>query len=76
MFFKLGKSIDVKIWQLIEKVTGNRIVFAPRSHFANEISKEPAARLSGKLSCYWQIMFFLVFGGLNLHHTKRIHITI
>ena len=75
MFFKLGKSIDVKIWQLIEKVTGNRTVFAPRSHFVNEISKEPAARLSGKLSCNWQIMFFFVFFVLNLHHTKRIHIT-
>ena len=49
MFFTLGKSIDVKIWQLIEKVTGNCTVFAPRSHFVNEISKEPAARLSGKL---------------------------
>ena len=27
-----------------------------RSHFVNEISKEPAARLSGKLSCHWLIM--------------------
>ena len=32
-----------KIWQLIEKVTGNFTVLAPRSHFVNEISKEPAA---------------------------------
>ena len=43
-------------FELIEKVTGNFTVFAPRSHFVNEISKEPAARLSGKLSCNWQIM--------------------
>ena len=56
MFFTLGKSIDVKIWQLIEKVTGNCTVFTPRSNFVNEISKEPAARLSVKLSCYWLIM--------------------
>ena len=55
MFFMLGKSIDVKIWQLIEKVTGNCTVFAPRSHFVNEISKEPAARLVGS-SCNWLIM--------------------
>ena len=55
MFFTLGISIDVKIWQLIEKVTGNCTVFAPRSHFVNEISKEPAARLVGS-SCNWLIM--------------------
>ena len=52
----LGKSIDVKISQLIDKVTANCSVFVPRSHFVNEISKEPAARLSGKLSCNWLIM--------------------
>ena len=46
----------MKIWQLVEKVTGNCIVFAPRSHFVNEISKEPAARLNGKLSFNWLIM--------------------
>ena len=56
MFFKLGKSIDVKIWQLIEKVTGNCTVFAPRSYFVNEISKEPAAHLTQKLSCNWLTM--------------------
>ena len=50
------KSIDMKIWQLVEKVTGNCTVFAPRSHFVNEISKEPAARLNGKLSFDWLIM--------------------
>ena len=44
MIITLGKSIDVKIWQLIAadaKVTGNCTVFAPRSHFVNEISEEP-----------------------------------
>ena len=39
---KLRKSIDVKIWQVIEKVTSNCTVFAPRSYFVNEISEEPA----------------------------------
>ena len=53
---KLRKSIDVKIWQVIEKVTSNCTVFAPRSYFVNEISEEPAARLSGKLSCNCLIM--------------------
>ena len=67
MFFKLGKSIDVKIWQLIEKVTGNRTVFAPRSHFVNEISKEPAARLSGKLSCNWLIMLVTMATPISSH---------
>ena len=67
MFFKLGKSIDVKIWQLIEKVTGNRTVFAPRSHFVNEISKEPAARLSGKLSCNWLIMLVTIATPISSH---------
>ena len=46
----------MKIWQLVEKVTGNCTVFAPRSHFVNEISKEPAARLNGKLYFNWLIM--------------------
>ena len=44
MIITLGKSIDVKIWQLIAadaKVTGNCTVFAPWSHFVNEISEEP-----------------------------------
>ena len=44
MIITLGKSIDVKIWQLIAadaKVTGNCTVFAPRSHFVNEILEEP-----------------------------------
>ena len=53
---ELGKSINVKIWQLIEKVTSNCTVFAPQSHFVNEISKELAVHLSGKLSCNWLIM--------------------
>ena len=56
MFFKLGKSIKVKIWQLIEKVTGNCTVFAHRRHLVNKMSKVPAVRLSGKLSCNWLIM--------------------
>ena len=67
MFFKLGKSIDVKIWQLIEKVTGNCTVFAPRNHFVNEISKEPAARLSGKLSCNWLIMLVTMATPISSH---------
>ena len=41
--------------KLIDKVTGNCTVFAPRSDFVNEISKEPATRLSEKLSCNWLI---------------------
>ena len=40
----------------MEKVTGNFTVFAPRNHFVTEISKEPAALLSWKLSCNWLIM--------------------
>ena len=60
MFFKLGKRIDVNIWQLTDKVTGYSTVFAPRSHFVNGISKEPAARLSGKLSCNWLIMLVIM----------------
>ena len=67
MFFKLGKSIDVKIWQLIEKVTGNCIVFAPRSHFVNEISKEHATRLSGKLSCNWLIILVTMATPISSH---------
>ena len=51
-------KLDVKIWQVIEKVTSKCTVFAPRSYFVNEISEEPAARLSlsGKLSCNCLIM--------------------
>ena len=41
MFFKLGKSIDVKIWQLIEKVTSNCTVVTPRSHLLWRISVTP-----------------------------------
>ena len=67
MFFKLGKSIDVKIWQLIEKVTGNCTVFAPRNYFVNEISKEPAARLSGKLFCNWLIMLVTMATPISSH---------
>ena len=67
MFFKLGKSIDVKIWQLIEEVTGNCTVFASRRHFVNEISKEPAVRLSGKLSCNWLIMLVTVATPISSH---------
>ena len=67
MFFKLGQSIDVKIWQLIEKVTGNCVVFAPRNYFVKEISKEPAARLSGKLSCNWLIMLVTMATPISSH---------
>ena len=67
MFFKLGKSIDVKIWQLIEKVTSNCTVVTTRSHFLNEISKEPAARLSGKLSCNWLIMLVTMATPISSH---------
>ena len=67
MFFKLGKSIDVKIWKLIEKVTGDCTVFAPRSHFVNEISKEPAAHLSGKPSCNWPIMLITMATPISSH---------
>ena len=67
MFFKLGKSIDVKIWQLIEAVTGNCTVFAPPNYFVNEISKEPAARLSGKLFCNWLIMLVTMATPISSH---------
>ena len=71
MFFKFGKSIDVKLWSLIEKVTGNCIAFAPRSHFMNKISKEPAARLSGKLSCNWLIMLVTMATPISSHAPER-----
>ena len=67
MFFKLGKSIDVKIWQLIDKVTGNCIVFARRNYFVKEISKEPAGRLSGKLSCNWLIILVTMATPISSH---------
>ena len=35
---------------------GGERIFAPRSNFVNEMSKELAARLSGKLSCSWLVM--------------------
>ena len=67
MFFKLGKNIDVKIWQLIEKVTGNSTVFAPRGHFVNEISNQPTARLSEKLYCNWVIMLVTMATPISSH---------
>ena len=57
---KLRKSIDVKIWQPIGKVTSNCTVFTPQSHLVNEISKELAVRLSRKLSCNWLIMLVIM----------------
>ena len=48
--------MDVKIWQLIEKVTGKFTIFAPRGYFVNEISNQPTARLSEKLYCNLLIM--------------------
>ena len=57
---KLRKSIDVKIWQLIGKATSNCTIFAPQSHFVNEISKELAVHLSRKLSCNWLIMLVIM----------------
>ena len=67
MFFKLRKSIDVKIWQLIEKVTGNCTIFTLRSNFVNEMSKELAARLSGKLSCSWLVMLVTMATPISSH---------
>ena len=64
---ELGKSINVKIWQLIEKVTSNCTVFAPQSHFVNEISKELATSLSGKLSCNWLIMLVIMATPISSH---------
>ena len=52
---------------LIEKVTDNCTVFAPRSHFVNEISKEPAPGLSGKLSCNWLIMLVTMATPISSH---------
>ena len=57
------KSIGVEIWQL----TGNCPVFAPRSHFVNEISKEPATRLSRKPSCNWLIMLVTMATPISSH---------
>ena len=69
MFLKLRENLKKKekIWQLIEKVTGSCTVFAPRSHFVNEISKEPAARLSGKLSCNWLIILVTMVTPISSH---------
>ena len=64
---KLRKSIDVKIWQLIGKVTSNCTVFTPQSHFVNEISKELAVCLSGKLSCNWLIMLVIMGTPISSH---------
>ena len=64
---KLRKSIDVKIWQLIEKVASNCTVFAPQSHFVNEILKELAMSLSGKLSCNWLIMLVIMVTPISSH---------
>ena len=50
-----------------EKVTGNCTIFAPRSHFVNEISKEPAARLNGKLSCSWLIILVTMATPISSH---------
>ena len=67
MLYKLGKNIDVTFWLLIEKVTRNRTVFAPRRHFLNEISNEPATCLSGKLSCNWLIMLVTMATPISSH---------
>ena len=67
MFSKLGKRIDVQIWQLIDKVIGYRTVFAPRSHFVNEILKEPTALLNGKLSCNWLIILVTMSTPISSH---------
>ena len=64
---KLRKSINVKIWQLIGKVTSNCTVFASQGHFVNEISKELAVRLSGKLSCNWLIMLVIMATPISSH---------
>ena len=60
-------SIDVQIWQLIDNVTGYRTVFTPRSHFVNEISKEPAVLLNGKLSCNWLIILVTMSTPISSH---------
>ena len=64
---KLRKSINVKIWQLIGKVTSNCTVFAPQNHFVNEISKELAVGLSWKLSCNWLIMLVIMATPISSH---------
>ena len=61
------KHIDVKIWQLTDKVTGNCNVSAPQSHFVNEISKELAVRLIGKLSCNWLNMLVTMAKPISSH---------
>ena len=52
MFSKLGKSIDVKIWQLIEKVTGtfNCSVFCDNISFKSNL-RHPSSLLSTRLQC-------------------------
>ena len=65
---------SVSTWQLVEKVTSNSTVFAPRSqfgHFVNEISKEPAARVSGKLSCNWLIMLVTMATSISSHVKEK-----
>ena len=62
------KNLPVtKIWQLIEKVTSNCTVYVLRSHFVNEISKEPAKHLSRKLSCNWLIMLVTMATPISSH---------
>ena len=68
------KNIDGKIWQLIEEVIGNRTIFTPRSHFLNQISKELAMRLSGKLSCNWLIMFVTMETPISSHMKDKNNI--
>ena len=41
--------------------------YTPRSHSVNEISKEPAARPSGKLSCNWLIMLVTMATPISSH---------
>ena len=50
------------------------IVFAPRSHFVIEISKEQAARLRGKLSCNWLIILVTMATPISSHVKDKNHI--
>ena len=71
MFFTLGKDMDVKIWQLIKKVTGNSIVFASvfpaRGQLMNKISNKPTARLSERLYCNWVILLVTMATPISSH---------
>ena len=62
-FRDFGKSC----WMFFKLGTG----FVPRSYFVSEISKEPAARLSGKLPCNWLLILVTMAKPVSSHVKDR-----